>query len=241
MNVVPPFTDSHAVLLQTFLSSPQRPQGTMTYPELAGFVFSMANSPELILPSEWLPMVFDDQEAGYRTPEEAERVLEAMMALYNDCARERTEASALLPPGCDVRPHPMDNLDAEAPLSQWARGFLTGHFYQDDLWTTYTPGDLDEELGAMLMVLTFFSSPALAEGYRKEGKGKFTLERMATTVVKLFPNAIWEYAHLARSIYQARREAGDLGQAPVAGKKVGRNDPCPCGSGNKFKKCCGRT
>lgn len=22
--------------------------------------------------------------------------------------------------------------------------------------------------------------------------------------------------------------------------KVGRNDPCPCGSGNKFKKCCGR-
>jgi preprotein translocase subunit SecA len=23
-------------------------------------------------------------------------------------------------------------------------------------------------------------------------------------------------------------------------KKVGRNDPCPCGSGKKFKKCCGR-
>ena len=28
--------------------------------------------------------------------------------------------------------------------------------------------------------------------------------------------------------------------ARVAGKKVGRNDPCPCGSGKKFKKCCGR-
>jgi preprotein translocase subunit SecA len=24
-----------------------------------------------------------------------------------------------------------------------------------------------------------------------------------------------------------------------AGQKVGRNDPCPCGSGKKFKKCCG--
>ncbi|WP_246628562.1 SEC-C metal-binding domain-containing protein [Methylomagnum ishizawai] len=23
-------------------------------------------------------------------------------------------------------------------------------------------------------------------------------------------------------------------------KKVGRNDPCPCGSGKKFKKCCGK-
>ncbi len=30
-------------------------------------------------------------------------------------------------------------------------------------------------------------------------------------------------------------------QAPVVkGKKVGRNDPCPCGSGKKYKRCCGR-
>jgi preprotein translocase subunit SecA len=26
----------------------------------------------------------------------------------------------------------------------------------------------------------------------------------------------------------------------IAGKKVGRNDPCPCGSGKKYKKCCGK-
>ena len=26
----------------------------------------------------------------------------------------------------------------------------------------------------------------------------------------------------------------------VKGDKVGRNDPCPCGSGNKYKKCCGK-
>ena len=31
-------------------------------------------------------------------------------------------------------------------------------------------------------------------------------------------------------------------QEPVRNplKEVGRNDPCPCGSGNKYKKCCGR-
>ena len=39
---------------------------------------------------------------------------------------------------------------------------------------------------------------------------------------------------------------GDGGEAgaPVKtivrdGEKVGRNDPCPCGSGKKYKKCCG--
>ncbi len=32
-----------------------------------------------------------------------------------------------------------------------------------------------------------------------------------------------------------------VGPAPVkAAPKVGRNDPCPCGSGKKFKHCCGR-
>ena len=28
---------------------------------------------------------------------------------------------------------------------------------------------------------------------------------------------------------------------PSVSKKVGRNEPCPCGSGKKFKKCCGTT
>ncbi|GAJ19710.1 unnamed protein product, partial [marine sediment metagenome] len=28
--------------------------------------------------------------------------------------------------------------------------------------------------------------------------------------------------------------------ATVGSKKIGRNDPCPCGSGKKYKKCCGR-
>ena len=26
----------------------------------------------------------------------------------------------------------------------------------------------------------------------------------------------------------------------VKGKKIGRNEPCPCGSGKKYKHCCGR-
>jgi len=43
----------------------------------------------------------------------------------------------------------------------------------------------------------------------------------------------------------SRRSAGGGGAVPAktvvrATPKVGRNDPCPCGSGKKFKKCCGR-
>jgi preprotein translocase subunit SecA len=40
----------------------------------------------------------------------------------------------------------------------------------------------------------------------------------------------------------ARRRRGPAGEEPPAApRKVGRNDPCPCGSGRKYKKCCGRT
>lgn len=241
MNVIPTFTDAHAALLRTFLSAPQRPAGTMTYPQLAGFLFSMANAPELIPPSEWLPMAFNDQDAGYETQDEAEQVLQAMMALYNHCGRERAVGSTPLPPGCEIRTPPLDNLADDAPLSQWARGFLTGHTYLDDIWNDYTPEELDEELGSMLMVLTFFATPTLAEAYHKEGKGKSSLEQLADTVVGIFPDAMIEYAHLGRSIYQARCETGDLNQAPLSRPNIGRNDPCPCGSRKKFKKCCGAT
>ena len=34
-------------------------------------------------------------------------------------------------------------------------------------------------------------------------------------------------------------EKGKVVRQPVTVKKVGRNDPCPCGSGKKYKKCCG--
>jgi uncharacterized protein YecA (UPF0149 family) len=31
----------------------------------------------------------------------------------------------------------------------------------------------------------------------------------------------------------------DTPLTPVTRQKIGRNEPCPCGSGKKFKKCCG--
>lgn len=37
------------------------------------------------------------------------------------------------------------------------------------------------------------------------------------------------------------QEGEDVKQKPIVkGKKIGRNDPCPCGSGKKYKKCCGK-
>jgi uncharacterized protein len=241
MPVVAPFTIDQAILLTRFLSSPQRPADTLTYLQLAGFLFGLANGPELIRPSEWISLVFNDGDAQYETEDEATQVLQAMMALYNDCVRERSGRMVVFPPECEIRPHPMDNLKPDAPLSQWAQGFGMGYDYLAEAWEAYTPDELDEELGALLMVLTFFSSPSLAEAYYQDGNKKGTFDELATSVMEIFPEAMREYAHLGRSIYQARLDTGDLDSEPLPMTKIGRNDPCLCGSGKKFKKCCDLT
>ena len=39
-----------------------------------------------------------------------------------------------------------------------------------------------------------------------------------------------------KALYLEQKKSGTV----VKGKKIGRNDPCPCGSGKKYKKCCGK-
>lgn len=43
-------------------------------------------------------------------------------------------------------------------------------------------------------------------------------------------------AETKRKLYLEQKKSGTV----VVGKKVGRNDSCPCGSGKKYKFCCGR-
>lgn len=147
MNAIPKFTEAHSARLRHFLSAPDRPAGAMTYPQLAGFLFSVACAPEMIPPSEWLPIVFNDGDAGFETPREAEQIFEAMMALYNECSGLGSEEGPALPPGCEILAPPLRNLEADAPLSQWARGFVTGSSWLEEVWDELTPDELSEELG----------------------------------------------------------------------------------------------
>ena len=39
-----------------------------------------------------------------------------------------------------------------------------------------------------------------------------------------------------KELYLEQKKSGTI----IKGAKIGRNDPCPCGSGKKYKKCCGR-
>ena len=224
--------------LQAFLEQPARPADTLTYHELQGFLFAVVSAPELIRPSEWLPLIFNEQEAGYSTTEEANAILGQIMTLYNDINAAILEERVVLPGDCQPCPRVLDNLEDSAPLARWSRGFLIGHEWLEELWDVELPGDLDEELGAVLMTLSFFSSRSLAKAFHHETAAKTaSLEEFAESILRLVPDALAEYAHFGRSV------VGGVGEtaapAPKRVSKASRNDPCPCGSGKKFKRCCG--
>lgn len=50
----------------------------------------------------------------------------------------------------------------------------------------------------------------------------------------------WEehYLKFEDRFYDEEEEIEEIKKIPVKAKKIGRNEPCPCGSGKKYKKCC---
>ncbi len=225
-------------VLKSFLEHPARPEGTLRYHELQGFLFAVASSPEMIKPSEWLPIIFNEKEAMYASVEEANVVLGELMVLYNSINASAMSDRPTLPADCTLRPTVMRNFDDDAPIALWSRGFTEGHDWLEDVWEPHILQEWDREFGAILIALTFFSSRNLANAYLKES-GRRNLNKMAAEVVEILPEAVAEYAHLGRSIDQALREREASKPTPVRRVKIGRNDPCPCGSGRKYKLCCG--
>ena len=80
--------------------------------------------------------------------------------------------------------------------------------------------------------------------YKSEGYKQF--ETLLSTIQHDVVRTIYHVsivkreAPVAAAQAVASRGGGSKQPLKVGGKKIGRNDPCPCGSGKKYKKCCGR-
>jgi uncharacterized protein len=224
--------------LAMFLASSERPAGTLSYNELRGFLFAITSAPQLVLPSEWLPLVFNDGDARYRDREEAESILNALMRLYNEVNEEVSEQRPTPPLDEASAADPLWHFDAETPLSLWARGFTFGHEWLSGIWDALLPESYDEELGGAMMVLSFFSSRDVAEAFFQEFGGQAdSLEVMARDMLALFPEAMAEYGAIGRAVSDLGDEEPE-GNAPSAPPDP-EETSCPCGSGREYQHCCG--
>ena len=241
MITVPPFNSTQARLLQSFLDAPERSPDSMGYAGAAGFLFAVACAPELIKPADWMPKIIDPDNAVQTSLEQKKEITGGLMSLYNEMTRQVQKVDVKLPVDIAFLEDPMANLQSGASINQWAHGFRTGYFWLQSSWLAYIPEEIKEESGYHVTVLCFFSSRKIATSLHDGVKNpEITLESMASSMKKIFPDAMKGFALLGNSIHQALATRDGATQAPaVNSAKVGRNEPCTCGSGKKFKKCCG--
>ncbi len=221
--------------LADFLSNPNRPEGTLSLMELRGFLFAVACAPEPIMPSHWMPLIFDGNENEFETEVEAERFTRSLMTLYNETNEGLLRNRIRLPPNCKLLPNIMANFEPDAPISAWSRGFVRAHDWLRDLWDEHVPEDPDgDTLGLVQMNLAFFHSRPIAEAWSREvGKNKMAFDGFAEYFHSEFEDSMRVYAELGRpELARVRPNLRLIKSEP------GRNEPCPCGSGKKFKKCC---
>src|SRR5512135_1425787 len=203
---IPDLSAADEAWLRGFLerASEQAPD-TLGLEELYGFVFAIVSAPDLVLPSEWIPAIFDADSPPFADEAEGVRFHHVIMALYNELNRDVQDAAVHLPACIEVRQPAEANFAKDAPLMKWASGFAQGHDWLEEAWDVELPQEVDDELGACLSALLFFIDPDFAKALLEESNQPASeLPALAETLLDNFEGAMMGYAEIGRLIYQAR-------------------------------------
>ena len=114
--------------LDAFLISDRTPEESMCLSDLDGFLAGIVVGPELVMPSEWLPVVWGGEEPAFESVEEARSILGTVMGRYNEIVRHLESA-----------PDDFDSVfwegpDGEAIVTNWAAGFLDAVMLRPKAW-----------------------------------------------------------------------------------------------------------
>lgn len=207
--------------LEQYLESQASPPNSMQISDLDGFLTGIAVGPELILPSEWMPVVWGGEEPVFADSEQATEVTSAILRRYNDILHTLSEGR------WTITPIYWDAHDGNVIAADWAEGFLDAINLRFDAWK---PLFLDRVEYDLVMPILALCGDENGDSYFPE------VDLDAELSLKEIPNLIPDAVD---GIYRFWRERA-LRPDPVrVAARPGRNDACPCGSGKKYKRCCG--
>lgn len=222
-------SDSELDELQDFLMSDALPGGAMSLDTLDGFFTALVIGPVTVLPSAWLPLVWDmsggGEEPEFESQEQAQRIVELLMKLMNSIVELLTKYPDYYEPLPDTYSYESEVV-RDSLIKLWAMGFMIGVSYNEADWE---PLLSDEAVSVLLSAIAMLGVRPHDAVPLPTKKFREIWENVPDCVLAL--NEFWRPFRFGE-IISARGMAG-------AGR-IGRNDPCPCGSGKKFKKCCGK-
>lgn len=214
--------------LDAYLMSGATPEETMDLEMLDGFLVGLAIGPEGTPAELWLPEVFGGEVPDDLPDDIRDLILrqaEEVESHFTTAAREKQPEDEPLYYPLILQDESDDGW--QDSLGQyWAGGFRAAVMLREEDWLDAM--DADEELSDLvcdIMTLELGRHPERTS----EVLNRRTREDRVDELPWLVEGVLYRWLERKFSVKTVVRD----------GEKIGRNDPCPCGSGKKFKKCCG--
>ncbi len=231
--------------------------------ETYGFLTAVASAPEMIPPSEWLPGLFlSDEVPELEALDDAQQFFTLALQLWSTINDALGKGELYLPAVCKIG----EEGEPSEALRSFCIGYVQGNSWVSEDWSeverliqkisSNEHSTLANLLGVNailplfiagkdhLMQSRFIDAISHSEQQVLFDETMMEVAQLELTKEEAFHSlreAIIQLGRLGRELSMAKMEAKEEAfrqpyQNPE--RKVGRNDPCPCGSGKKFKKCC---
>jgi uncharacterized protein len=225
----PKLTDDDLKELDEFLD--RKDGGKIPNTEaLDGFFAALACCPDLVMPSEYMPVIqggeTEDGDLVFEGMDEAQRFMELVNRHWNHVNAQLHEGEVYLP-----LVH--ENEKGEYRGNDWANGFICGTHVRFDIWSDLIHDD--EHGGPMvaIMALAYENHP---DSDMRPFNEPVDDKKRDGLMVASAAGVMQMHAHFLSQRKDYMPESGPFVRQE---RKVGRNELCPCGSGKKYKKCCG--
>lgn len=232
-----PLSEAEFERLDEFLLNDEAPSDTMDTAMLDGYLTAVVSGPNLIMPGAMLRWVWDT-ETGQESPEfqsnkEAQDIIGLIMRHHQYLNETLTDAPQDYEPRIMEREHEGRVIPI---IDEWCTGYYLGMAADLEAWTPLLLSQ-PQLFTAILLYGTEDGWQTLKDKPFDAAQHEAMANSLADSARQI--HAFWldqRRQQIARGEMPGIRRK----QEPIRNAgKVGRNDPCPCGSGKKFKHCHG--
>jgi uncharacterized protein len=203
-------------------------KGSMNLEQLDGFLAALVCGPDEVPESEYLPKALADDTVN-ESALAAQPWLRECVALIT---RHRDFICHTLESGNVFTPLLIENEDGIYPANDWAIGFMHGVELRRKSWSALFN---DEKHAGSLVPILALAHEHSPDPTMRPYTEPITAELRERLIVGAAAGVMKIYRY-----FESERQPAELGPTYRRfEQKVGRNEPCPCGSGKKFKHCCG--
>ncbi len=207
--------------------------GAMTIEQEDGFFAALHCSPELVLPSEFLPVVLGQNRKGggvaFQNADDAELFTKLALHHWNVVGQALSEDEVFLP-------LLWTDEDGKEYGNDWAVGFLQGTELRKHLWIEFVENEEGLSCFVPILALAHENDP---DPEMRPYKEPVTEEQRLNLLAALSAGVTAIYKHFEPERKRGAEATAEHSTIRRQEPKIGRNDPCYCGSGKKYKKCCG--